>query len=97
MNYHFPFQHVNGGSLDQLIRARDRRSLTWPARISLALDVSRGLAYLHNEGYFHRDLTSRNILVRRDGAGKLAGVLADFGLAARLPRLGDEVLSQVKS
>ena len=46
------------------------------------------------QGYIHRDLTSKNVLVRKDAAGRLSGILADFGLAARVPRNG-EVLSQV--
>ena len=50
--------------------------------------------YVLPQGYIHRDLTSKNVLVRKDGAGRLAGILADFGLAARVPRNG-EVLSQV--
>ena len=43
-------QFVNGGSLDQLIKAGDRRVLTWPTKISLALDTLSGLAYLHGKG-----------------------------------------------
>ena len=47
------------------------------------------------QGYIHRDLTSKNVLVRRDGAGRLSAILADFGLAARAPRDRAEVLAQV--
>ena len=35
------------------------------------------------------------MLVRRDGAGRLSAILADFGLAARAPRDRAEVLAQV--
>ncbi len=49
--------------------------------------MAKGLSYLHARGIFHRDLTSKNVLVRRGrGDGRvLNAIIADFGLAAEIP------------
>jgi hypothetical protein len=68
------------GSLNDVLE-RARRSgtlLSWEERgRKYALDVARGLAYLHGQKVVHRDMKSLNVLV---GADDVA-VLADFGLA----------------
>lgn len=64
-------------------------SVDWLTCCRMTHGVTRGLAFLHTElhrgdqhkpAVAHRDLTSRNVLVRAD----LSCVLADFGLSMRL-------------
>lgn len=52
---------------------------------SLLSDAARGLEYIHQQGFLHRDLKPGNILIGDDGAGKLS----DFGLAERMNATGE--------
>ncbi|KAH7431876.1 hypothetical protein KP509_08G070900 [Ceratopteris richardii] len=61
--------------------------LTWERRLKIALDVARGIEYLHglaHKSFIHRDLKSSNILL---GDGYRAKV-SDFGLVKLVPEGG---------
>ncbi|CAM8890415.1 unnamed protein product [Rhodiola kirilowii] len=58
--------------------------LTWKQRVTIALDVARGVEYLHSlarESFIHRDLKPSNILLGDDMRAKVA----DFGLVKSSP------------
>ncbi|XP_014492369.1 receptor-like kinase TMK4 isoform X1 [Vigna radiata var. radiata] len=58
--------------------------LTWKQRVTIALDVARGVEYLHSlaqQSFIHRDLKPSNILLGHDMRAKVA----DFGLVKNAP------------
>jgi serine/threonine protein kinase len=65
------------GSLKDVLKKQF--PLQWKRKVSLALDVAKGLTYLHarNPTYIHRDLKASNILVTDTWQAKLA----DFGIS----------------
>ncbi|XP_056156191.1 dual specificity testis-specific protein kinase 2 [Lampris incognitus] len=79
-------EYINGGNLEQLLDSEVY--LSWSTRLGLALDIARGLQYLHSKGIFHRDLTSKNCLVRWE-SGVCSAVVGDFGLAEKIPEYSD--------
>ncbi|XP_038210901.1 mitogen-activated protein kinase kinase kinase 7 [Zerene cesonia] len=78
-------EFMEGGSLEQVILSRPPEPLPQPLRVSLAADMAEGMMYLHSLGVFHRDLTAKNVLLRKNPDGEYTAVVADFGLAAKIP------------
>ncbi|GMJ08367.1 hypothetical protein like AT5G49470 [Hibiscus trionum] len=66
------------GSLFRLLQ-RNTTKLDWRRRVHMALDVARGMNYLHhcNPPIIHRDLKSSNLLVDKNWTVKVG----DFGLS----------------
>ncbi|KAL8482643.1 hypothetical protein ACS0TY_025619 [Phlomoides rotata] len=75
------YQLMQNGSLETQLHGPSRGSaLTWHLRMKIALDIARGLEYLHDHcrpPVIHRDLKSSNILLDSNFNAKLS----DFGLA----------------
>uniref|UniRef100_A0A5K3G018 dual-specificity kinase n=1 Tax=Mesocestoides corti TaxID=53468 RepID=A0A5K3G018_MESCO len=68
-------EYANGGSLADLLTAASA-PLPWTCRVSLALDIIRGLGHLHEHRLIHRDLSSQNILIRVNLDGSVAPLSA---------------------
>jgi serine/threonine protein kinase len=67
---------VSAPTLEELVRTRGPLPPEWAARLGLSLLDT--LEAAHKAGIVHRDLKPRNVMVRENGATKLA----DFGIAS---------------
>ncbi|PKU85642.1 Serine/threonine-protein kinase CTR1 [Dendrobium catenatum] len=72
-------EYLRGGDLHQFLK--EKGSLSPSTAINFALDIARGVAYLHNEPnvIIHRDLKPRNVLLVNSNADHLK--VGDFGLS----------------
>ncbi|KAG2707082.1 hypothetical protein I3843_05G119500 [Carya illinoinensis] len=72
-------EYLRGGDLHQYLK--EKSSLSPSTAINFALDIARGMAYLHNEPnvIVHRDLKPRNVLLVNSSADHLK--VGDFGLS----------------
>ncbi|KAL9171512.1 hypothetical protein ABFS82_04G213400 [Erythranthe guttata] len=76
------YEYMSQGALSRHLfhwRRLNLEPLDWEKRVCIALDVARGVEYLHNLGhqtFIHRDLKSANILLDDDFRAKVS----DFGL-----------------
>uniref|UniRef100_A0A7N0ZXR0 non-specific serine/threonine protein kinase n=1 Tax=Kalanchoe fedtschenkoi TaxID=63787 RepID=A0A7N0ZXR0_KALFE len=80
----YEFMH-NGNLQDHLSGIREKK-MDWPMRLSVAIGMARGLAYLHSSTavgipIVHRDFKSTNILLDENFEPKIS----DFGLAKLMP------------
>ncbi|GLT49505.1 hypothetical protein SLA2020_230570 [Shorea laevis] len=81
------YEYMPQGTLAQHLfewRQHGYSTLTWKQRIAIALDVARGIEYLHSlaqQSFIHRDLKPSNILLGDDMRAKVA----DFGLVKNAP------------
>lgn len=74
------YEYIENGNLNQHLRGSGKDTLTWSARMQIALDSARGLEYIHEHTvpvYIHRDIKPANILIDKNFRAKVA----DFGLA----------------
>ncbi|KAF5738489.1 receptor protein kinase TMK1-like [Tripterygium wilfordii] len=81
------YEYMPKGTLGQHLfewRELGYSPLTWKQRVTIALDVARGVEYLHGlaqQSFIHRDLKPSNILLGDD----LRAKVSDFGLVKNAP------------
>lgn len=59
---------------------RENRELSIRKRRSIALQIFRGFAYIHQKGYLHRDISFTNILLQHYEGELTVVKISDFGL-----------------
>ncbi|GAB2213726.1 hypothetical protein Droror1_Dr00018039 [Drosera rotundifolia] len=70
-------EYLPGGTLKNYIYRNRKKKLPIKVVVQLALDLSRGLSYLHHKKIVHRDVKSENMLLDSRRTLKIA----DFGVA----------------
>ncbi|KAI3719869.1 hypothetical protein L6452_20774 [Arctium lappa] len=81
------YEYMPQGTLSRFLfnwKNEDLKPLEWTKRLIIALDVARGVEYLHSlaqQSFIHRDLKPSNILLSDDMHAKVA----DFGLVRLAP------------
>ncbi|KAK4603705.1 hypothetical protein RGQ29_012285 [Quercus rubra] len=70
-------EYCPGGALKSYLIKNRRRKLAFKVVVQLALDLARGLSYLHSQKIVHRDVKTENMLLDKTRTVKIA----DFGVA----------------
>ncbi|KAH7845266.1 hypothetical protein Vadar_000163 [Vaccinium darrowii] len=70
-------EYLPGGTLKSFLIKNRRRKLAFKVVIQIALDLARGLSYLHSKKIVHRDVKTENMLLDKTRTLKIA----DFGVA----------------
>lgn len=68
-------EYIPGGNLFELLKKES--VLGWPKKTGMAIEIARGMQYLHAHKILHGDLKSLNLLVDENYHIKVA----DFGLS----------------
>ncbi|KAI9083079.1 hypothetical protein K1719_034983 [Acacia pycnantha] len=74
------YVYMSKGSLASHLYSEENKALSWDLRVHIALDVARGLEYLHDGAVppvIHRDIKSANILLDHSMRARVS----DFGLS----------------
>ncbi|BAT77645.1 hypothetical protein VIGAN_02023500 [Vigna angularis var. angularis] len=75
-NLYLVTEYMPGGSMFDFLH-KQKTALALPCLLKVAIDVSEGMKYLHQNNIIHRDLKAANLLIDENGVVKVA----DFGVA----------------
>ncbi|XP_061361259.1 serine/threonine-protein kinase STY46-like [Gastrolobium bilobum] len=75
-NFYLVTEYLSGGSMYHFLRMQ-KTVLALPSLLNIAIDVSEGMKYLHENDIIHRDLKAANLLIDENGVVKIA----DFGVS----------------
>ncbi|GJN15303.1 hypothetical protein PR202_gb02202 [Eleusine coracana subsp. coracana] len=70
-------EYLAGGALKSFLIKNRRKKLAFKVVVQIALDLARGLSYLHSKKIVHRDVKTENMLLDKTRTVKIA----DFGVA----------------
>ncbi|CAG8532311.1 5460_t:CDS:2 [Acaulospora morrowiae] len=62
------FEWAELGNLKEVYEKHD---IPWPRKVQMALDICRGIAFLHEVGVFHHDIRCQNVMITRNLESKL--------------------------
>ena len=85
--YYIVMEYVEGETLKDLIRRRDR--LSGNEAVAVGLQLLAAVEFAHRSGIVHRDIKPQNVMIDRDGTIKVM----DFGIA----RAGDSGMTEAGS
>src|SRR5271165_225643 len=82
-SYFYAMEFVEGETLENLIKRSGRLEVN--LALEIALQVSAGLAAIHNQKLVHRDIKPSNIMVSLEEGGAVTAKIIDLGLAKPAP------------
>lgn len=72
-------EYMSGGSVYDYLH-KHKGVFKIPALVGVAIDVSKGMSYLHQNNIIHRDLKTANLLMDENGVSNLIKLLLECGV-----------------
>ncbi|KAI3855564.1 hypothetical protein MKX03_006602 [Papaver bracteatum] len=88
------YEYMGNGTLHDKLFEETTNPMSWEQRMVVALDVAKGLDYLHGlarKTYIHRDVKAKNILLDSNMRAKIA----DYGLVKNAPGPEESLVTRV--
>ncbi|KAF0434879.1 chitin synthase regulatory factor chr2 [Gigaspora margarita] len=81
-DFYLVLEYGDLGNLRYYLR---KNIINWEQKVNIARQITDGLYFLHKNEILHRDLHTKNVVIKKDGDGVKA-IITDFGLSKVLPR-----------